>query len=185
MKFSRICVAFSMFIVTDAFVPTMQPRRSFACMSSFESDFASAMPPKPEPTLQEHVASSAFSMYEHVKSNLGEGVPEPPELQSLLDAYNDNAEVDVLVAKTYELMIEQSMLYDRDDSGTLTPTQFDIKADLGAPEVEGEFDFLYKYGMNLIKKGLIDVDVCKDIVVTRLIARTGKTPEEFDTWLGY
>ena len=48
-----------------------------------------------------------------------------------------------------------------------------------------EFGFLYGYGMKLIKQGLLDIDTAKDIIKRKLIERTGKTPEEFDAWLGY
>lgn len=81
---------------------------------------------------------------------------------------------------------EQGMKYDVDaNTGVLTPTQFDIKNNLDVPEVKAEFNHLYKYGMELIRRGMIDVEVAKDVVKTRLIERTGLTPEEFDEWLGY
>lgn len=78
------------------------------------------------------------------------------------------------------------MKYDVDaNTGVLTPTQFDIKNNLDVSEVKAEFNHLYKYGMELIRRGMIDVEVAKDVVKTRLIERTGLTPEEFDEWLGY
>jgi hypothetical protein len=39
--------------------------------------------------------------------------------------------------------------------------------------------------MTMIASGLLDIDLVKAIVKERLIARTGLSPEEFDTWLGY
>ena len=81
---------------------------------------------------------------------------------------------------------EQGMMYDVDaDTGVLTPTQFDIKNNLDIPEVKAEFKHLYTYGMELIKRGMIDLDTAKDCVKTRLIERTGLSPEEFDEWLGF
>ena len=78
------------------------------------------------------------------------------------------------------------MLYDVDaDTGKLSPTDFDIKNNLDIPEVKAEFDHLYKYGIELIKRGMIDVDLAKETVKERLIKRTGLSPEEFDEWLGY
>ena len=78
------------------------------------------------------------------------------------------------------------MTYDIDaETGRLSPTQFDIKNNLDIPEVKAEFKHLYEYGMELIKRGLIDLDTGKDIVTKRLIERTGLSPEEFDKWLGY
>jgi hypothetical protein len=78
------------------------------------------------------------------------------------------------------------MMYDVDpDTGVLTPTQFDIKNNLDIPEVKAEFNHLYSYGMELIKRGMIDLDVVKETVKKRLIERTGLSPEEFDAWLGY
>ena len=81
---------------------------------------------------------------------------------------------------------EQGMTYDIDaDTGRLTPTQFDVKNNLDIPEVKAEFKRLYAYGIELIKRGLIDLETCKDVVKKRLIDRTGLSPEEFDKWLGY
>ena len=78
------------------------------------------------------------------------------------------------------------MLYDVDaETGNLTPTQFDIKNNLDIPEVKAEFSHLYKYGMELIKRGMIDIETVKQTVKERLIKRTGLTPQEFDEWLGY
>lgn len=77
-------------------------------------------------------------------------------------------------------------MYDIDaDTGALTPTQFDIKNNLDVPEVKAEFKHLYGYGMELIKRGMIDLEVAKATVKKRLIERTGLSPEEFDAWLGY
>ena len=84
------------------------------------------------------------------------------------------------------MMIEVGMLYDRDpETGIMTPTNFDIKTSLEVPEVKSEFDYLYKYGINLVGSGLIAEEKMKEIVKSRLIERTGKSPEEFDKWLGY
>mmetsp|Transcript_26645 Transcript_26645/g.30500 ORF Transcript_26645/g.30500 Transcript_26645/m.30500 type:complete len:96 (-) Transcript_26645:147-434(-) len=88
--------------------------------------------------------------------------------------------------KIYELMIEQGMVYDQHpETGILTPTMFDIKSNLDVPEVKTEFSYLYNYGMNLCFAGVLSVDVVKDIVKSRLIERTGLTPEAFDEWLGF
>jgi hypothetical protein len=84
------------------------------------------------------------------------------------------------------IIIEQGMMYDVDaDTGVLTPTQFDIKNNLNIPEVKAEFKHLYNYGIELIKRGMIDLETAKDCVKTRLIERTGLSPEEFDKWLGF
>jgi hypothetical protein len=91
-----------------------------------------------------------------------------------------------LASKIYVLLIEQGMLYDQSpEDGTLTPTNFIIKENLEIPEVKEEFSYLYKYGMSLIAKEVVDVDTIKGIVKDRLIKRTGLSPEEFDSWLGY
>ena len=88
--------------------------------------------------------------------------------------------------KVLQLLIEQGMLYDQDpDDGTLSLTNFDIQNNLEIKEVKDEFSYLYKYGMSLCAKGILSVDTVKQIVTERLIERTGLTPEEFDSWLGY
>lgn len=82
-------------------------------------------------------------------------------------------------------MIERGMIYDEaPETGTLTPTEFDIPSNLKVPEVQSEFGYLYKYGMMLLSKGLLTEDQVKETVLERLIKRTGLSPEEFDAWLG-
>eukprot|EP00578_Thalassiosira_sp_NH16_P023543 CAMPEP_0181104990 /NCGR_PEP_ID=MMETSP1071-20121207/15726_1 /TAXON_ID=35127 /ORGANISM="Thalassiosira sp., Strain NH16" /LENGTH=232 /DNA_ID=CAMNT_0023188233 /DNA_START=29 /DNA_END=727 /DNA_ORIENTATION=+ len=156
-------------------------------MSSSDFDFPSAMPSKPEQTMKEKMEESATQFIADLTARLGDGVDPPPELEALREARDGgDSDENVLAVRIYELMIEQGMTYDIDpDTGRLTPTQFDIKENLDIPEVKKEFKHLYSYGMELIKRGLIDLDACKDIVEKRLIERTGLSPEEFDKWLGY
>lgn len=151
-----------------------------------ESDFASAMPTKPELSLSERLEQRAEEFVETIRSSLGDGVVEPPELIALENAYKNGATPETLAIRIYELMIEQGMLYDKDpETGTLTPTGYDIPSNLDVPEVQKEFKYLYTYGMSLIAGGIISIETVKDIVKDRLIARTGLEPEEFDTWLGF
>mmetsp|Transcript_4281 Transcript_4281/g.9366 ORF Transcript_4281/g.9366 Transcript_4281/m.9366 type:complete len:217 (-) Transcript_4281:235-885(-) len=153
-------------------------------MSDF--DFPSAMPEKPQQTMQEKLEESATQFIADLSTRLGDGVDPPPEMEALKKARDEGSDEITLATKIYELMIEQGMLYDIDaENGRLTPTQFDIKANLEIPEVKSEFKHLYEYGMELIKRGLIELDTCKGIVEKRLIDRTGLSPEEFDKWLGY
>jgi hypothetical protein len=77
-------------------------------------------------------------------------------------------------------------MYDKDpDTGTLTPTEYDIPSNLDVPEVKKEFHYLYSYGIGLIANGLMSMETVKDIVKDRLIIRTGLSPQEFDEWLGF
>jgi len=137
--------------------------------------------------MKEKMEESATQFIADLTARLGDGVDPPPELEALREARDGgDSDENVLAVRIYELMIEQGMTYDIDpDTGRLTPTQFDIKENLDIPEVKKEFKHLYSYGMELIKRGLIDLDACKDIVEKRLIERTGLSPEEFDKWLGY
>lgn len=153
-----------------------------------ESDFASAMPEKPDAAtnLEDYLLQAASDFVSDVRSQLGEGVEEPPELAVLDSATEAKADALELTEKMYELMIECGMTYDKDpETSVLTPTGFDIKNNLDVEEVQAEFLHLYRYGMNLVSRNLLDVNKCKDIVKERLIKRTGLSPEEFDTWLGY
>eukprot|EP00804_Cyclotella_cryptica_P001682 CCRYP_009062-RA/>CCRYP_009062-RA protein AED:0.15 eAED:0.14 QI:0/0/0/1/1/1/2/0/154 len=154
-------------------------------MSDF--DFPSAMPPKPQQSMEERLRESATSYIADITARLGKGVDPPQELEALRKVRDDEgSDVQTLSLKIYELMIEQGMMYDVDpDTGVLTPTQFDIKNNLDIPEVKAEFNHLYSYGMELIKRGMLDLDVVKETVKKRLIERTGLSPEEFDAWLGY
>jgi hypothetical protein len=151
-----------------------------------ESDFASAMPTKPELSLSERLEQRAREFVDTIRSSLGDGVAEPPELIALESAYTNGANPETLAIRIYELMIEQGMLYDKDpETGILTPTGYDIPSNLDVPEVQKEFKYLYTYGMSLIAGGIISIETVKDIVKDRLIARTGLEPEEFDAWLGF
>jgi len=166
---------------TDAFIPPVITQNSFTRFHM--SDFGSAMP---EQTLADKLNSSADSFVFDFRNSLGEGVLPPPELEVLSQARENGAGPSEIAVRTYELMIEQGMLYDVDpEKNILTPTQFNIKENLDDEVVKSEFLRLYKYGMALIQKGLIDVGVGKQIVTDRLINRTGLTPEEFDKWLGF
>ena len=130
---------------------------------------------------------SADEFVESMSAALGEGVEAPPELEELQQLRSkDTATPSELAFKIYELMIERGMRYDEaPETGTLTPTEFNIKENLDVKEVQDEFAHLYKYGMMLMDRGLLTPDQVKDTVLSRLIERTGLTPEEFDTWLGY
>ena len=156
-------------------------------MSDFGSDFASAMPAKPELSMKEKLEESATVFIADIESRLADGVDAPPEIEALKEA-RDSPDCDekLLALRIYELMIEQGMLYDIDaETGKLSLTNFDIKNNLDIPEVKAEFAHLYKYGMQLIGRDLIDIETCKGVVQKRLIDRTGLTPEKFDEWLGY
>lgn len=150
------------------------------------SDFASAMPEKPQQSMKEKLMDSATTFIVDIETRLADGVSPPPEVQALKDARDADSDEKTLALRIYELMIEQGMTFDVDPTtGKLSPTQFDIKNNLDIPEVKQEFAHLYQYGMQLIARDLLDIEVAKECVKTRLIERTGKTPEEFDAWLGY
>jgi hypothetical protein len=160
---------------------------SSTCLrADFSSDFASAMPSKPVLSVEEKMRQSADTFIETMTNSLGQGVEAPPELVALREARESDASTQDLAMRIYELMIERGMRYDEEaDTGTLTPTEFDVKSNLDIKEVKDEFAYLYKYGMMLVEQGLLDVDQVKSAVQERLIARTGLAPEEFDAWLGY
>jgi hypothetical protein len=164
------------------YTPTSQ---LFASSTDFGSDFASAMPEKPEISMEERVNQSADDFILNMESVLGDTTVPPPELQALKDARKENASVEEITLKVYELMIERGMRYDETPDGGLIPTDFDIPNNLDIPEVKKEFANLYKYGMMLMNRGLLSADQVKATVIERLIKRTGLTPEKFDEWLGY
>lgn len=160
------------------------PSTTMLSMSDF--DFPSAMPEKPEQSMKEKLEESATQFIADIESRMSDGTDPPPEMEALKKARDADSDEKTLALRIYELMIEQGMLYDVDaETGKLSPTQFDIKANLDIPEVKSEFKHLYSYGMQLIARDLIDLDICKDVVKERLINRTGLSPEEFDKWLGY
>ena len=95
-------------------------------MSDFGSDFGSAMPEKPEQTLEEKLMESATTYIVTLEGQLADGVEPPEALEKLRKARDDKADAKTLAARTYELMIEQGMTYDQDpETGVLTPTEWD------------------------------------------------------------
>jgi hypothetical protein len=121
-------------------------------------DFPSAMPEKPQLSLAEKMMESADNFIEMMTNALGEGVAPPPELKRLQTLRETETEVDVneLAVAIYDLMLERGMLYDEaPETGTLTPTAFNIKENLDVKEVKDEFRYLYKYGMNMMTSGLL------------------------------
>jgi len=175
-------------IETSQMVVTSTRRhKSILSSTDFSSDFGSAMPEKPEITLEEKMNQSADDFIENMTNALSEkSTTPPPELEALKEARKKNAPTSEITVKVYDLMIERAMLYDEDpDTGSLSPTGFDIPDNLDVPEVNKEFKHLYSYGMMLMKKGLLDGEGLKEIVLERLVKRTGLSPEEFDKWLGY
>ena len=159
-----------------------------AAATDFGSDFGSAMPEKPTQSTEEYLRESAGRAISSIRGSLADGVDPPKELEELdeLIKEQDGVTVEAMSMKIYELMIERGMTYDEDpETGILTPTEFDIQSNLDVPEVKHEFDYMYRYGMTLIAKGLVGVDNVKKIVQQRLIRRTGLSPEEFDEWLGF
>lgn len=153
--------------------------------TNFMSDFASAMPEKPEVSMEERINQSADEFILNMESVLGEATDPPPELQALKNARQELASVEEITLRVYELMIERGMRYDQTPEGVLVPTDFDIPSNLDIPEVRKEFAHLYQYGMMLMNRGLLSADQVKKTVIERLIKRTGLTPEKFDEWLGY
>ena len=162
------------------------PRIGGTCLAMSDFDFPSAMPEKPQLTMEERMYQSADDFLDAMDNALADKSTAPPELEALREARKANADAKEMTVKIYELMIERAMRYDEDlDTGTLTPTGFDIPNNLDVPEVKKEFAHLYSYGMMLMNKGMLEGETLKEIVIERLIKRTGLTPEEFDKWLGY
>ena len=160
--------------------------RTTSCLAMSDFDFPSAMPEKPELTMEEKMNQSADDFLANMDNALVDKSTAPPELEALRDARKANAPASEITIKVYDLMIERAMRYDEDpDTGSLTPTGFDIPNNLEVPEVKKEFSHLYSYGMMLMNRGMLDGEVLKEIVIERLIKRTGLSPEEFDKWLGY
>lgn len=144
------------------------------------------MPAKPQLTLEQKMEQSADDFIESFTNSLGEGVDAPPELEELKNLRQKPTDTSALALKIYELMIERGLRYDEaPETGILTPTEFNIPDNLEVKEVKDEFGHLYRYGMMLMDRGLLTVDQVKETVLERLIKRTGLSPEEFDTWLGY
>ena len=138
---------------------------------------------------KESFLNDAKQLIESIENGLAAGgvdVP-PPELVALKSAVDDISTTSHLLSKRiYELLIEKGMRYDLDPAtGRLSPTEFDIKKNLETPAVKNEFRRQYSYGMQAAMTGILDVECVKEIVLDRLIKRTGLAPEEFDKWLGF
>eukprot|EP00535_Pseudo-nitzschia_heimii_P009779 CAMPEP_0197191772 /NCGR_PEP_ID=MMETSP1423-20130617/23976_1 /TAXON_ID=476441 /ORGANISM="Pseudo-nitzschia heimii, Strain UNC1101" /LENGTH=206 /DNA_ID=CAMNT_0042644513 /DNA_START=43 /DNA_END=660 /DNA_ORIENTATION=+ len=162
---------------------TSSVRSINSCLAMSDFDFPSAMPEKPELTMEEKMYQSADDFIANMDNAIADKSTAPPELEALRDARKANAPASEITIKIYDLMIERAMRYDEDpDTGSLTPTGFDIPNNLDVPEVKKEFSHLYSYGMMLMNRGMLDGEDLKEIVIERLIKRTGLSPEEFDKW---
>lgn len=179
----RSCPASALSTVATA---ASSPRAGSSCLAMSDFDFPSAMPEKPELSLEEKLFESADQFLDAMDNALVDKATAPPELEALREARKANAPPKEMTIKIYDLMIERAMRYDEDpDTGALTPTGFDIPNNLDVPEVKKEFAHLYSYGMMLMNRGMLDGETLKEIVIERLIKRTELSPEEFDKWLGY
>lgn len=181
---STLCMNTNNALETSSVTTTAATRSSSLASTSSDFDFPSAMPEKPEISMEEKMNQSADDFLENMDNALADKSTAPPELAALKDARKANTPASEI--KVYDLMIERAMLFDEDpDTASLTPTGFDIPNNLDVPEIIEEFKHLYSYRMMLMNKGLLDGEVLKETVVERLIKRTGLSPEEFDKWLGY
>ncbi len=190
LVFFTSCQGFSSFLFPrrSPVAFQLQQRRHLQLSRRFLSDFdfPSAMPEKPQVTMEQKMEQSADDFIENMTNALGEGVEAPPELKELMLLRQKRTDPSTLALKIYELMIERGMRYDEaPETGTLTLTEFNIPDNLEVKEVQEEFGHLYRYGMLLMDRGLLTAEQVKETVVERLINRTGLTPTEFDTWLGY
>lgn len=125
----------------------------------------------------------AFEYARQIQTQIEDGVKPPAELDSLIKATESGADGKTLAKLIYVVMIEVGMCYDLNGDQSLTPTRFVVLENLQIPEVKREFSYLYTYGMNLAQMEMIEVDDLREIVVERLIKRTGMEPREFDSWL--
>lgn len=131
------------------------------------------------------MAKAADLTLQHLQQNMGAGVEMPPEFEELKKGRAGGAGTEALGRLVYNLMCEEAMLFDKDEFGVLTPTRFDLKNDCDDPEVKQKVSYVYRYGISMIQAGLIGMDDVKLAAKDRLIARVGKSPQEFDEWLGY
>jgi hypothetical protein len=138
---------------------------------------------------KESFLKDASNLIESMEKGLASGGVDvaPPELEALKCAVEDSSTTASLLSqRIYELLIEKGMRYDLDPpTGRLTPTEFNIKENLDIPAVRNEFFRQYSFGMQAAMTGVLDVEKVKEIVLERLIKRTGLSPEEFDKWLGF
>jgi hypothetical protein len=138
---------------------------------------------------KESFVRDARQLIESMEHGLAKGGIDvfPPELEALKGAVDDSSSTAALLSqRIYELLIEKGMQYDLDRAtGRLTPTEFNIQENLDVPAVKNEFFRQYSFGMQAAMTGVLDVEKVKEIVLERLIKRTGLSPEEFDRWLGF
>ena len=134
---------------------------------------------------EDPMLNAADLTIKNLKETLAPGVPAPPELDELVAARESGKGTEALAASVYNLMCEQACLFDRDENGKFIPTRFDLSSDFDDPEVKQKIAYTYQYGINMITAGIINQDDVMEAAKDRLISRVGKTPEEFDAWLGY
>merc|ERR1712196_406016 len=112
---------------------------------------------------------------------LGEGVDPPDSLLQLKEAIyeRDNAKI---TENLYMLLIDQQLNYDMNAEDKLVPTKLDFSKKEDATVFQ-KINYVYSYGINMLKRGMIDREPLTRIVEEKIAKKVGMDGKALDEWL--
>ena len=129
---------------------------------------------------QVSIAERATAAIDTIMGMMGEGVDPPTSLIDLKNSVSAGDPMDI-GDKMYLLLCEQSLDYDLVD-GTMVKSTLDY-SNKDDPKVKEKIGYVYSYGINMYKMGLVSGDRLKDAVLSKVASRVSMTGEELDKWL--
>jgi len=130
------------------------------------------------------IADLAAQAIDQMMSILQEGVQPPPSMMQLKQSLNDGDE-HAMKTNIYLLLVDQSLDYDTVEEGDLVsmvPTTVDYY-NTEDPRVKDKMRYVYSYGISMFKRGMIDGEHLKSIVLEKLAGRIGMDGPTFDQYL--
>jgi len=175
----------------DAAVPlTTVTGKAFVRMQDSDEDMevkvnkantAPAPAPAPAPRQPPNVAEAAQTSIDNVLQMLSPDVEPPKSMLPLKEAISGGDTL-VIGAALYDMLIEQTLDYDVTEEKKMVASTRDYsKTD--DPLVKEKIGYVYTYGINMLKRGLIAEDAVRDIVVGKICSRVGMDGAELDQWL--
>ena len=130
------------------------------------------------------MADLSAQAIDQMLSMLEEGVDPPPSLMQLKVSLTEEDEA-AMRTNIYLLLVDQSLDYDtveKDGMVVLVPTVVDYM-NAEDPVVKEKMKYVYSYGIQMYKRGIIEAEQLKKIVLDRLAGRIGMDGPTFDRYL--
>jgi len=139
---------------------------------------------EPHAADEESIADLSAQAIDRVLGMLAVGTAPPPAVLQLKTAvaYEDEA---AMRTNIYLLVVEQALHYDTleaDGRTVLVPTALDY-SNPEDPRVKKKMRYAYSYGIEMFKRGLMEAEQLKQIVLERLAGGVGMDGPTFDQYL--